>query len=386
MRKVSMGGRTSRVAAGVIAALALSLFTFGGQAAAWSAPTLRAACAPDSTHYAWTITLGSESNFKIDESWNSPFSGATTANFSAAGTHSFTTARGGGKLYVRWTSDHGVTANATANGTPCGGTTNGTECTGTANDWPRCAPGFDSGGTASVTFTMSNGLHGQAHARNPYGAIRDLPADTASQQESSASRRHIHECSFTSSVGCPAAFFQVDHNLDEHGPPARTSTASALSGANGGMTSAAPVVIGTTTDTTGSNTSTTASTVTTTTGHAVVRRPNPSSSGGAVGIVTLIVALPGGSNQLPPSSAQSVQTSAGRGAVRRPPVDQHGQRSDDAARCTGHRAHGPRWSSPPTPGRRPSCRPDLHESACARGAPKRGLLPWFRRAGRSFRD
>jgi len=316
MRKVSMGGRTSRVAAGVITALVLSLFTFGGQAAAWSAPTLRAACAPDSTHYAWTITLGSESNFKIDESWNSSFSGATTVDVGTAGAHSFTTARGGSKLYVRWTSDHGVTANATANGTPCGGTTNGTECTGTATMTSHGAlQGLTAGGTASVTFTMSNGCTGKELTLVSYTApSATYSADTASQQEVFSVKTGTYtNGSFTLSVAVPSCFFQVDFvtgSVIEHLGPAGSSNfygSRLIAGANGGMTACSTGSIGTTTDTTGSNTSTTASTVTTTTGHAVAGVQTPPSTG-AVGIVTPIVALPGGSNQLPPSIVQSVQT------------------------------------------------------------------------------
>ena len=162
MRKVSMGGQPARMAAALVVTLVLSFFTFGDQAAAWSAPTLRATCAPDSTHYAWTITLASESNYRIDEGWNSSFSGATTVNFGSAGTHSFTTVRGGTKLYVRWTSDHSVTASATANGTPCTGTGSGGTCSGAATMTGHGAlQGATQGGTASVTFTMSNGCTGQ---------------------------------------------------------------------------------------------------------------------------------------------------------------------------------------------------------------------------------
>ena len=108
MRKASLSRRMGQLSTALIAALVLSVFTFSGQAGAWSTPTLTAACAPDASHYGWTVNLPHESNYKIDTSWNSSFSGATTMDLGTAGAHSFTTARGGSKLYVRWTDRKSV--------------------------------------------------------------------------------------------------------------------------------------------------------------------------------------------------------------------------------------------------------------------------------------
>ena len=85
---------------------------------AWSPPTVTANCAPDSTHYSFTITLPSESDYKIQWSWNSNFSGYTSVTMHI-GDNPLTVTRGGTTLYVRWASDTGVFGSAAANGTLC---------------------------------------------------------------------------------------------------------------------------------------------------------------------------------------------------------------------------------------------------------------------------
>lgn len=89
-----------------LAALTLIAAT-AGIALAWQPPTLTSSCAPDENSFAWTIDLpGPEDNYKVDLSWDNfataPFA---TIDFGSAGSHDFTTSRGGPILYVRWTSD-----------------------------------------------------------------------------------------------------------------------------------------------------------------------------------------------------------------------------------------------------------------------------------------
>jgi len=97
------------------------VFAFSITALAWNQPTVTANCAPDSNHYSFTIVLtGSESNYNIDWSWNSSFSGATTVNSTTnPSPYTLVVPRGGTTLYVRWSSDNGSYNSATANGTLC---------------------------------------------------------------------------------------------------------------------------------------------------------------------------------------------------------------------------------------------------------------------------
>lgn len=98
-----------------VAAVALTLATVG-TVLAWARPMLTAECAPDANSLAWKINLqGPEDNYSIDWSFDSAFAGATTVDFLTAGDHSFTTPRGGWKLYVRWSSHHDSHAQADAN-------------------------------------------------------------------------------------------------------------------------------------------------------------------------------------------------------------------------------------------------------------------------------
>ena len=97
-------------------ALTLSLAT---AVLAWGNLTLTAECAPDEATFAWTIDLPSENNFKIDWSFDADFGTFTTVDFVSAGEHDFTTPTGGDVLYVRWSSEHDTTAQATSNTEMC---------------------------------------------------------------------------------------------------------------------------------------------------------------------------------------------------------------------------------------------------------------------------
>jgi hypothetical protein len=108
------------LAAGAGSVLALSLVT---GVVAWGALTLSAECAADEATFAWTIDLpAGENNYKIEWSFEANFATFTTVDFGTAGEHDFTTPRGGTILYVRWSSDHDTTAQATANAEICGQT------------------------------------------------------------------------------------------------------------------------------------------------------------------------------------------------------------------------------------------------------------------------
>lgn len=122
-----LGRRFASLTTAVIAGLLLSVFTFGGQAGAWVTPTLTANCAPDASHYAWTVNLHPESNQKIEMSWGTgAFTTFQTTDFGSAGAHTFTTARGATTLAIRYASDKNMKTSAPANGQICGtGTTNG---------------------------------------------------------------------------------------------------------------------------------------------------------------------------------------------------------------------------------------------------------------------
>jgi LPXTG-motif cell wall-anchored protein len=107
-------------------ALALSLFTFAGQASAWVAPTLTALCAPDTTHFAWSINLQTEADQRIEMSWGgSTFVTFQTTDFGTAGAHSFTTLRGGTTLMVRYASDHNAMTSAAGKTEVCAGAAGG---------------------------------------------------------------------------------------------------------------------------------------------------------------------------------------------------------------------------------------------------------------------
>lgn len=108
----------------LVLALALGLAALaqhGGvtPAGAWSAPSAVAKCAPDATHYAFTVTLtGSEPNYNFDYSFSSNFNNDTTVA-GHVGANDLVTTRGGNTLYVRWSSDHNSKTSVAVNGNVC---------------------------------------------------------------------------------------------------------------------------------------------------------------------------------------------------------------------------------------------------------------------------
>lgn len=109
-----------QLTAGLGLALAVSLIAFAGQAAALVAPALGPSCAPDAGRYGWTVDLQPAANQTIEMSWGVPFTTFQTTDFGSAGAHGFTTPRGGTDLVIRYASDHGAAASATASGALCG--------------------------------------------------------------------------------------------------------------------------------------------------------------------------------------------------------------------------------------------------------------------------
>ncbi|MDQ6859247.1 MAG: LPXTG cell wall anchor domain-containing protein [Chloroflexota bacterium] len=318
MRNASMRGLMARLAAGIIATLVLSVFMFGGEAGAWSAPTLRAVCAPSGTQLGWTITLPQENDFKIDMAFNSAFTGATTTNFGTAGAHAFTTARGGTTLWVRWSSDHAVNTSAVANTTLCTtggtGTVAGSQCSGTAAMTSHTAiTGAAQGGTASVTFTMSNGCTGKELSLVSYSApSATFSRDTAGQQVVFDSKTGMYtNGTFTLSVNVPSCFYQVDFVwgavIAHLGPAGSTNfygdQGQQIAGVNGGTTACtATTPVGVTTG--GNN-------------NVVLGVQTPPSTGAVGPIVTapivsapiIIVPAPGGSTPVAPNTGvNAVQT------------------------------------------------------------------------------
>ncbi len=165
MRKAS-ASRFASLTTGVIAALLLSVFAFGGQAGAWVTPTLTANCAPDATHDAWTINLHPEADQKIEMSWGTgAFTAFQMTDFVTSGAHTFTTARGGSALTVRYASDRNVKTSATANGTVCGTTTGST------------------GGTVAGSQQGPSGNNGDVKIHDTATAVQD-------------NRNEPHVCSF----------------------------------------------------------------------------------------------------------------------------------------------------------------------------------------------
>ena len=84
----------------------------------WAKPAVTANCAPDTDHYAWTVTLsGTENNYGFQ--WSFDNDGPWTKADGVKGDNALVTPRGGDTLYVRWDSDHGSIGHATANGDLC---------------------------------------------------------------------------------------------------------------------------------------------------------------------------------------------------------------------------------------------------------------------------
>jgi LPXTG-motif cell wall-anchored protein len=249
----SSGRRLASITTGVIAALLLSVFTFGGQAGAWVNPTLSANCAPDATHFSWTINLHTEANQNIEMSWGTgAFTTFMTKDFVSAGAHTFLTARGGTALTVRYASDHNSKTSATANSNLCGtGTTTG-ECTlGVAKVTSNSEITATQGGVATVSFTMGKGCTGQELSLVSYKAPSDtFSRETAAEQVLFDSKTGVFgdqtaPHTFSLTVNVPSCFFQVDFvkgkPIMHLGPAGSTNFYSdqgrLLAAVNGGMKS-----------------------------------------------------------------------------------------------------------------------------------------------------
>ena len=89
---------------------------------AWSNPTVTPLCAPDSTHFAFKVTLSNESNYNMQWSWSQYFTSYTAITL-AKGDNTVTIPRGthsnNDRWYIRYASDHNAVGNAKANGTLC---------------------------------------------------------------------------------------------------------------------------------------------------------------------------------------------------------------------------------------------------------------------------
>jgi hypothetical protein len=90
-------------------------------AGAWNGPIVTPLCAPDSTNFAFKVTLTQEENYKMQWSWNTDFSGATAITLNM-GDNTVIVPRGTHKndlWYIRYVSDTGSVGSAKANGDLC---------------------------------------------------------------------------------------------------------------------------------------------------------------------------------------------------------------------------------------------------------------------------
>ncbi|HEV2249691.1 MAG TPA: hypothetical protein VGT60_04210 [Candidatus Limnocylindria bacterium] len=235
-----------------------------------------------------------------------------------------TGAPGGEKQKVFWVECGGKTAG----GTEEHGTTNagGQTCTGVAAlEEHSDILGATQGGIAMVNFKMSSGCAGKELTLVSYTApSAEFTRETASQQQLfEAKTGTFNNGSFTLSVHVPSCFFQVDF---VYGTPITQFGGSSfysdqgrlIMGVNGGTTECATTTSnggsGSTevtpransgTENNGSGTTGTAPS----TGNAVLGFQTPPSNT-AVGAVTPVVELPGGSNQQAPNTGvNGIQTS-----------------------------------------------------------------------------
>lgn len=342
MRRAS-ASRPTRLITGVITSFLLSLlsvFAFGGQAGAWDTPTLNANCAPDAAHFAWTIDLHTEKDQKIEMGWGTgaSFIAFQTTDFVTAGVHTFTTARAGNTLTVRYASDRNVKTSATATSAVCGsGTTSGGVVAGSqqntsggtnsgAGASQTCGPAkllshgdisWTQGGQATVSFTMGAGCTGRQLSLVSYTAPSDtFSRDNASQQrifqaETGTFGDQTGSHTYVLQVNVPSCFFQIDFvsgsPITQLGPAGSNNFYSdqdrLLAGVNGGTMSCSSA------NTTGGSTIP----QTVTPGMVVVSSPAAPGStprgttvagfqtAPAVGSVTPVIELPGGSNQQSPN-------------------------------------------------------------------------------------
>ena len=90
----------------------------GGVVFAWAKGDVTPDCAPGPNSLAWTVNLPQESDYHFDWSFDKNFSTFTTEG-GGQGDNFFQTPRGGTTLYVRWSQDHNVTWQGTANTELC---------------------------------------------------------------------------------------------------------------------------------------------------------------------------------------------------------------------------------------------------------------------------
>jgi LPXTG-motif cell wall-anchored protein len=143
------------------------------------------------------------------------FTNAMTKDFGHAGVQTFTTARSGTKLFVRWSSDHNVMTSATAKTDLCS-TPPPTPCTTVSAVTSHGAiTGATQGGTAMVTFTLSEACVGKELSLVSYTASSaTFSRETASEQVVFRSQTGTFAGgTHTFSVLVPSCFFQVDFVL-----------------------------------------------------------------------------------------------------------------------------------------------------------------------------
>lgn len=118
MFNVNLASFAQRTAYGLLVAVILAGST-AGMAFAWATPQLNALCAPNATNFSWSINLPWEEDQIIEFSWDNFNHVAWTRDFETWGTHTFTSARDGAVLSVRYASDHRAKTSRTANSQLC---------------------------------------------------------------------------------------------------------------------------------------------------------------------------------------------------------------------------------------------------------------------------
>ena len=104
--------------------MAIVAFLVPASALAWTPPTITPLCAPDAAHYAFTVTLDTNTwdntGYQFDWAYGDqmPTTGWTTV-VGTVGDNNLVTPRGQGRLWVRWTVDHDSYASANPNGEQC---------------------------------------------------------------------------------------------------------------------------------------------------------------------------------------------------------------------------------------------------------------------------
>lgn len=108
----------------IVVAFGPAIFFF--RAYAWESPQLTANCAPDETHYSFSIVLQpGEPDYIVDFNWDDVWSNfhnaqpAFSTDFGSAGSHDFITGRGGSVLWARFQKDTSAVTSQSANGDLC---------------------------------------------------------------------------------------------------------------------------------------------------------------------------------------------------------------------------------------------------------------------------